>query len=627
MNSSRKVRLWTEHGAPQPFDTGPDNLFVGQYSSAEWLAFQMLGWQVPVRVIDTYTEGRVLTNGGPGRKGPKDDKREGRRRGCGLTDLAWRYGITAMTETLKDSNRKLVMRGGPWSPQEQNQMLDYCLEDVITTAKVFEAMVPEILAPTHGLAHALTRGRYMRADAAMSYAGIPIDLDLFNGIREHWPLLRKMLIEAVDPGRYDCFEQGQFKECRFERLIIDRMGILDWPRAEHGSLKRDSRTLKDLATTYPELNDFRELYSTLQQMKNFDLGIGQDGRHRTDMLSPFGADTARHTPSKFVFALATWFRGLIKAGSALAVLYSDYGAQEVYIAAWLSKDPNLIAAAISGDPYLWFLKKVGLVPENATKQTHGKARNWIKPFLLGIHYGLTASGAAVRLGIPNIEAERLVRKHKELFPMYWRWTEDRVQQAYDDGEIRSRWGWRMYVGEGTKPRSVQNHPIQNMGAHILQFAIMGLTECGIRVLAPVHDAVLHECRIEEIEEHCAKVQQIMQLAAKTALGLEIPVDTKVYAWPNRYMDGRGVSMFNLVARVLADIHRRKGVGGVGRSGRSGRVDKKLNNSSLSSLSYSPDTSPHATTPTYHTPPDLPPLDLEGKSWPAPASMRSYAEEL
>jgi DNA polymerase I len=176
MKSGREVRLWTEHGAPQPFDTGPDNLFVGQYSSVEWLAFRVLGWRVPMRVIDTYVEGRQLTNGEPGRKGPKEDKREGRRRGCGLTDLAWRYGVTAMTETLKDSNRKLAMRGGPWSDEERTQMLDYCMDDVTTTAKVFEAMVPEIIAPRHGLAHALTRGRYMRADAAMNYIGIPVDL-------------------------------------------------------------------------------------------------------------------------------------------------------------------------------------------------------------------------------------------------------------------------------------------------------------------------------------------------------------------------------------------------------------------------------------------------------------------
>ena len=384
------------------------------------------------------------------------------------------------------------------------------------------------------------------------------------------------------------------------------MGILDWPRTEHGNLKRDSRTLKDLATTYPELNDFRELYSTLQQMKDFDLGVGQDGRHRADMLSPFGADTARHTPSKFVFALATWFRGLIKPGPGMAVLYSDYRAQEVYIAAWLSKDPNLIAAVTSGDPYLWFLKRAGLVPSDATKQTHSRIRNWIKPFVLGIHYGLTASGAAVRLGISTIEAERLVRKHKALFPTYWHWAEDRVQQAYDDGEIRSRWGWRMYVGEGTRPRSVQNHPIQTMGAHILQFAIMGLIECDIRVLAPIHDAIMTECPIEEIEEHTAKVQEIMQLAAKTALGLEIPVDTKAYAYPDRYMDGRGVAMFNRVTRILADIDRQKG-----------SKEPSTEYSLSSSLIWYTVKDPTYPPPTSSTRPTIPHIDTKGKSWAKP----------
>jgi hypothetical protein len=119
------VRLWTEHGAPQPFDTGPDNLFIGQYSTAEWLAFMVLGWQVPMRVIDTNVEGRLLTNGMPGLKGPHEDKREGRRRRCGLIDLARRYDIPVMSETYKDTNCKLAMRGGPWTAggAERNDLL------------------------------------------------------------------------------------------------------------------------------------------------------------------------------------------------------------------------------------------------------------------------------------------------------------------------------------------------------------------------------------------------------------------------------------------------------------------------------------------------------------------------
>jgi DNA polymerase-1 len=549
LKSGREVRLWTEQGAPQPFNTDLCNLFIAQYSSAEWLSFLVLGWKPPVYVIDTYVEGRLLTNGMPGLKGPNEDKREGRRRRCGLADLAGRYGIDTMTDATKDANRKLAMRGGPWTPQEQRQMLAYCMEDAITTAKVFEAMLPEIVAPRHGLAHALIRGRYMRADASMNHTGVPVDLVLLIGFKENWKMVRKKLIEEVDPGRYDCYENGTFKERNFERLIIQRMGIIDWPRTASGRLKKDSRTLKDMARAYPELNDFRELYSTLQQLKEFDFGVGQDGRHRADMLSPFGADTARHTPSKFIFALATWFRGLIKPGPGMAVLYSDYSGQEVYIAAYLSKDPNLLAAVRSGDPYLWFLKATKRVPQDATRTTHGSTRNWIKPFLLGIHYGQTEIGAAFRLGVSYAEASRLVEQHRELFPVYWSWAEAKVQTAFDNGMIRSRWGWRMYVGRGTKPRSVQNHPIQCMGSHILQFAIMAMTELGIRVCCPIHDAVLTECQIDEIEQHWTEVQRIMRLAAKVALGIEIPVDTVEVRYPDSYMDDRGIDMFNRATRV------------------------------------------------------------------------------
>ena len=145
----------------------------------------MLGWQLPTRVIDTYVEARLLTNGMPGLKGPGEDKREGRRRRCGLTDLAKRYGITAMADVVKDANRKMAMRGGPWTAAEQRQMLDYCADDVAVTARVFEAMLPGSLAPRNGLAHALIRGRYMRADAAMDHTGIPVDLDLYGDLKRN----------------------------------------------------------------------------------------------------------------------------------------------------------------------------------------------------------------------------------------------------------------------------------------------------------------------------------------------------------------------------------------------------------------------------------------------------------
>jgi hypothetical protein len=91
LRSGRGVRLWTEHGAPSPFDTGPNNLFVAHYASAECLAFLMLGWDPPVYIVDSYVEGRRLTNGLPGRKSAVKSG-EGQQRKCGLNHLAARSG-------------------------------------------------------------------------------------------------------------------------------------------------------------------------------------------------------------------------------------------------------------------------------------------------------------------------------------------------------------------------------------------------------------------------------------------------------------------------------------------------------------------------------------------------------
>ena len=491
LKTGREVRVWTEHGAPQPFSTGPENLFIAHYSSAEWVSFLSLGWVPPVNVIDTYVEGRVLTNGMPGRK-DATDKSEGRRRRCGLTHLAAMYGISAISDAMKDAGRGLAMKGAPWSDDEQAALMTYCMTDVETCSEVFMAMLPEITTPVHGLAQALIRGRYMRACAMMELTGIPVDLDLIRRFKANWRSMRQQLIELVDPGRYDCFVDGKFSKEMLGQLI-DRLGITDWPRTPTGQLSTERTLFRDMAARYPELEELKELYSTLQSMKEFSLGVGPDGRHRAEMLSPFGTDTMRHNPSKFILALARWFRGLVKPEPGRAVVYSDYGAQEIYIAAWLSQDPNLLAAVRSGDPYLWFAIKVGLAPEGATKATHKALRDWLKPFLLGIHYGLSVIGAAVRLGVSIDEAGRLLDKHRRLFPVYWQWSENKVHLACEMGVIRSRWGWSMHVRGDTTLRSLQNHPIQTAGAHILQFAIIGMTEIGISVCCPLHDAVVTEC--------------------------------------------------------------------------------------------------------------------------------------
>src|ERR1051326_4330928 len=66
LHSGRRLRLWQdEMGPTPPYGTGPDTLFVAYYASAEIGCHLALGWPVPERILDLFTEFRNATNGLP----------------------------------------------------------------------------------------------------------------------------------------------------------------------------------------------------------------------------------------------------------------------------------------------------------------------------------------------------------------------------------------------------------------------------------------------------------------------------------------------------------------------------------------------------------------------------------
>src|SRR5437764_9872980 len=91
------------------------------------------------------------------------------------------FGLDAIESVEKDSMRALAMRGGPYTSQEREALLDYCQTDVDALAKLLPLMMPQIDLP-----RALLRGRYMAAAAHMERTGIPIDVEALTMLRTNW---------------------------------------------------------------------------------------------------------------------------------------------------------------------------------------------------------------------------------------------------------------------------------------------------------------------------------------------------------------------------------------------------------------------------------------------------------
>lgn len=179
LGTDRLIRLWqNEFGARPPFAVGDDTLFVAFYASAELGCFLELGWPVPTRMLDLYTEFRNATNGRslPG--------------GRSLLSALSHHGIAAITAEQKSEERALVMKGGPWDEAERRRILDYCQTDVDPLGALLERMLLAILARPTGLGQALLRGRYMAAVARMEHIGVPIDSEMLQQLRMNWGGLR-----------------------------------------------------------------------------------------------------------------------------------------------------------------------------------------------------------------------------------------------------------------------------------------------------------------------------------------------------------------------------------------------------------------------------------------------------
>ncbi len=327
---------------------------------------------------------------------------------------------------------------------------------------------------------------------------------------------------------------------------------IPWPRLPSGALDLSDDAFRQMARTYPEVAPIRELRHTLSQLRLNALAVGSDGRNRC-LLSMFRARSGRNQPSnsRFIFGPSAWLRSLIQPEQGCAVAYVDWSQQEFGIAAALSGDDAMMDAYLSGDPYLTFAKQAGAVPADATKQTHGKQRDLFKTCALGVQYGMAAKSLSDRIGEPECVGRKLLQLHQETYPKFWAWSQAAVDHGMLHGRLHTIFGWTVHVEADANPRSLANFPMQGNGAEMLRLACCLATERGIRVCAPVHDAVLVEGRLDLIDQVVADTQAAMAEASRVILdGFELRTDAEIVRWPDRYMDKRGTKMWDTIMEIL-----------------------------------------------------------------------------
>jgi DNA polymerase-1 len=535
IGTGRLKQLWQDdltrrRHAPYPADR--DVLFVAYYASAEIGCHLELGWPIPANVIDLFAEFRNTTNGKP------------TECGASLLGALVHFGIDAIEATDKETMRRLALRGGPWTAADRQALLKYCTGDVTAVARLFQRMLPLL-----DVDRALLRGRYMAAAAQIEAIGTPIDVPAWSRITTSWGDIRRKLIERVDID-YGVYERDTFKVERFARWL--RSAGISWPRLCSGHLALSDEVFQEMARRYPVVEPLRQLRTSLSQFRLHELAVGRDGRNRC-LLSAFRSTTGRNQPSnsRFIFGFPTWLRSLIRPEPGMGLAYVDWAQQEFGIAAALSGDPAMQQAYASGDSYLAFAKQARAIPSDATKATHKRIRELFKTCALGVQYGMGPESLARQIGRGLGEAQSLLQAHRDTYPGFWRWSDAALNYAYLNGSLYTAFGWTLRIHPDSNPRSLRNFPMQANGAEMLRIACCFAIRCGVRVCAPIHDAILIEAPAGELAHAVRLTQSAMAEASAAVLnGFHLRTEATTFVYPERYRDERGSRLWHSTWKIL-----------------------------------------------------------------------------
>jgi hypothetical protein len=430
-----------------------------------------------------------------------------------------------------------------------------------------------------GLDIALFWGEFVGALAKMEHRGVPIDMEIFPQLadKQAWAFVRDAMVPQID-AKYGVHVRDKKGEWHFSMELFAKYLAqggpeddprtwrpIGWPLTDKGKLSTKRKTFENMTKGHPQLEALRQLRHTRDKMRKIKLAVGADGRNRT-VLWPFKSKSSRTQPkaSEWIFCPAVFLRSLIKPGPGMALAYVDWSSMEFMVAASLSRDPVMIAFYQSGDPYLSFAIRVGAAPPWATKKTHSDLRDLYKTGLLAIQYGIGPETLATRLGISLFAAHEMVRQHHEIFAVYWQWVDDWLQHALSTGVMWTTLNWQCRTGiTEFNDRSIQNFVVQACSADMLRIVIVWADRLGLRLLAPVHDALLLEAPIGRIEADVALLREIMRRASRIVLNptaegtLELRSDVKTICYPDRYTDRRGDAIWADMVALLAKYRKQQ----------------------------------------------------------------------
>lgn len=222
---------------------------------------------------------------------------------------------------------------------------------------------------------------------------------------------------------------------------------------------------------------------------------------------------------------------------------ADYSQIELRILAHCSGDEALIEAYRDArDIHQLTASQVFHTPfeeVSSLQRRNAKAVNF------GIVYGISSFGLSQDLSISRKEATEYIEGYFKTYPGIKLFLDDTVKQAKEMGYVVTLFGRRRPVPElkssnfaqrSFGERVAMNAPIQGTAADIMKIAMIGVNQelkkrhMKSRLVLQVHDELLIEAHLDEVEQ----VQAILKDKMEHAADLDVPISVDMHTGANWY---------------------------------------------------------------------------------------------
>ena len=422
----------------------------------------------------------------------------------------------------------------------------YAAEDADVTFQLYELFAPQLVKENLEELFYNVEMPLMRVLAKIELTGVKLDnnwlaqesIDLENDLR----VLESKIFE-LSGENFNMNSPKQLGEILFDKMQLDPKA----KKTKTGQYATSEDVLQKLSSKHEIIASILE-YRTLQKLKSTYVDAlpsqidKKDERVHTTFAQTVAATgrLASVNPNLQNIPIRTLrgqqIRGAFVADEGKKIISADYSQIELRLIAEISGEQNMIAAFQNGeDIHVSTAAKLFDIPlEEVTKTQRGQA----KTVNFGIIYGQGAFALAEQTGLSRTEAKKMIDSYYESYPRLKEYMAEQVKKAQDLGYVQTILGRKRhlkdinssnFVVKAHAERNAVNAPIQGSAADIIKLAMIKIDEeletqnLETKMLLQVHDELLFEAPIKEVDVAMSLIKKEMESAFVTTVPLLVEV--------------------------------------------------------------------------------------------------------